>query len=90
MREYHEQAPPPSTRIFYYCNQFGLVKDSCPLLAARPVQAPTSTTLRITDECQGRTKPPRSKGYTFHLTIKEDRVAPNIINCMYSFIILTR
>lgn len=44
-----QQAPLSSTRICYHYEQVCHVKASCPLLAARPVQAPAPTNLRITD-----------------------------------------
>ncbi|CAH1418425.1 unnamed protein product [Lactuca virosa] len=49
-------------RLCYHCDQVGHVKANCPLLAAKPVQAPMPTTLRITDGRPVRAEPPKAQG----------------------------
>ena len=46
------------------------MKAHCPLLAARPAQAPALATLLITDRVQGRAESPKARGGAFQLTIK--------------------
>ena len=88
VRDCRQQALILSSKISYYCDQVGRVKVNYPLLAVIPVQAPSPTTLRITDGRQGRAEPPRARGTAFQLTIEEPRVELDVVTSMFSFIIL--
>ena len=64
------------------------MKDQCPLLDAKPTQAPTPATLRITDGSQVRAPPPRAQGRAFQLTTEEAMVAPDVVAGMFLSLIL--
>ncbi|CAH1445284.1 unnamed protein product [Lactuca virosa] len=65
----------------------GHLKANCPLLAAKPAQAPAPTTLRITDGRPVRAEPPKAQGRAFQLTAEEARAAPDVVAGMFlSFI----
>ena len=54
------------------------MKAQCPLLAARPVQAPSSATLRLTEGGQGRAEPPKAPGRAYQLVTEEIGTAPEM------------
>ena len=52
-------------------------------LAAGPVQAPASATLRITGGGQGGAEPPRAQGRAFQLVAEEVRAVPDAAAGMF-------
>ena len=60
------------------------MKAQCPLLAARPVQAPSSATLRLTEGGQGRAEPPKAPGRAYQLVTEEIRFEPEVSFGMFS------
>ena len=59
------------------------MKANCPLLAAKPVQAAASATLRIKDRRPVRAEPPKAQGLAFQLTAEEARAAPDVVAGMF-------
>lgn len=79
-----QQAPLPSTSIGYDCDWVSRVKINYPLLAARQVQAPNPTTLRVTNGCQGRDEALKFMGRSFKITAEKARAMPKVVTGMYS------
>lgn len=57
-----------SFRVCFSCNEIGIVKADCPLLASRSVQTPFAATLRITDVPQGKGEALKARWKAFQLT----------------------
>ena len=64
------------------------MKTNCPLLIARPAQAPAPTTLRIRDGSQGRAERSKAWGRAFQLTAEEARTSPDVVAGMFLSLIL--
>lgn len=54
-----------------------------PSLTMEAVTAPAPATLRITDGGQGKAEVPVVRSLAFQLTIKKDRVTPDVVKSMY-------
>lgn len=70
-------------RVFFQCDQASYVKANYLLLTTRLVQAPTLTTLQITDGRQGRVEALKGRGRSYQLTTKEAR------GCLISLLVCT-
>ncbi|KAJ9542165.1 LOW QUALITY PROTEIN: hypothetical protein OSB04_028671 [Centaurea solstitialis] len=64
-----------TVKTCFHCYQPGHIKPNCPQLNGAPVQAPTPTTLRITDGATTGKSGPVTRGRAFQMTAEEAQAA---------------
>lgn len=70
-----------------HCNNIENKKADCLCLSSTAVREPAPSTLRITDDQQGKAEAPVMKSHFFQLTTKEVRAVSNVVISVCVFVL---